>query len=154
VGGTLGVATSSSLFAEHISRLTDVLSAEQISTLYRNPGFISQLELLQQVAVREAFAQAFNECLRVCTYVAAISFVLSLFVWQRNPPSIAERKNQLEAAMLDVPDAAGRDSEQVSVKVTVRLDVADGRSGEVNFGHKQDLAGGESNRMERIADIE
>jgi hypothetical protein len=100
VGGTLGVATSSALFANHISDLTDVLSPEQIKTLYRNPGFISQLDLARQVAVREAFALAFNEGLRVCTYVAAASLVISLFVWQKYPPSIQERKDQLEAAMV------------------------------------------------------
>lgn len=99
IGGTLGVAASSALFGNRISGLTDVLSEEQISILYRNPGYISQLDLVQQVAVRQAFGLAFNDCLRICTYVAALSWVVSLFVWQRDPPTMQQRKEELEVAM-------------------------------------------------------
>lgn len=107
IGGTLGVAASSALFGNRISGLVDVLSPEQISILYRNPAYISQLSLVQQVAVRQAFGLAFNDCLRICTYIAAVSLVVSLFVWQRNPPTIEQRKNQLEAAMLEGPRSNG-----------------------------------------------
>lgn len=107
LGGTLGVAASNALFGNKIGGLGDVLSSEQISILYRNPGYISQLNVMQQVAVREAFGLAFNECLRVCTYVAAVSWLVSLFVWQRDPPSLQQRKEELDAAMREgaVPEA-------------------------------------------------
>nr|POE90701.1 efflux pump mlce [Quercus suber] len=114
VGGTLGVAMSTAVFGNRISSLTDVLTAQQISTLYRNTGFISQLSLAQQVAVRQAFALAFNDALRICTYVSAVSLVVSFFTWQKHPPSIQERKDQLEAAMLNVPETSNADFEMAS----------------------------------------
>lgn len=106
VGGTLGVAMSSALFGNHISSLTGTLTPSQISILYRNPAYISQLNVVEQLAVRDAFATSFNESLRICTYLGAVSLVISAFVWQRNPPTIEDRKNQLEAAIL-----AGRNPE-------------------------------------------
>lgn len=100
IGGTLGVAASSALFGNKISGLTDVLSEGQVSILYRNPAYISQLNVVQQIAVRQAFGEAFNDCLRICTYIAAFSWVVSLFVWQRDPPTLQQRKEELEAAIL------------------------------------------------------
>lgn len=99
IGGTLGVAMGSALFGNHIAGLAGVLTPAEITTLARNPGFASTLEPVQQVAVRQAFAASFNQSLRICTYVAAVSLFISLFVWQRHPPSIQTRKKQLEAAV-------------------------------------------------------
>lgn len=125
IGGTLGVAMGSAVFGSKITGLAGILSPEEISILYRNPGFASTLGVQEQVAVREAFAHSFNHSLRICTYVAAASLIVSLFVWQRHPPSIAERKAEQEAAMRaarspqepsDSSLEAGRSREEVGEK--------------------------------------
>jgi hypothetical protein len=103
LGGTLGVAMASALFGNHIDTLTAVLSAEEIATLYRNPAFISQLTLIQQIAVRQAFADSWNEALRITIYVSSVSLLACLFSWQRNPPSVEARKLLLEEAIKKSP---------------------------------------------------
>jgi hypothetical protein len=103
LGGTLGVAMASALFANHIGGLTDVLSEMEIQTLYRNPAFISQLTLGQQIAVRQAFADSWNEALRISVYFSAASLFACLCSWERNPPSVEARKLQLEVAIKSGP---------------------------------------------------
>lgn len=107
VGGTLGVAMGSAIFGNHLASLTSILTPEQITTLYRNPGYAATLGVQQQIAVRQAFASSFDQSLRICTYIAAVSLVVSLFVWQRHPPSIQERKAQQEAAIMAERSSAG-----------------------------------------------
>lgn len=114
IGGTHGVAMGSALLGNHLSGLTNVLSEGEIQTLYRNPAFISQLQPVQQLAVRQAFAESFDDAMRICVYVAAVSLVLSLLTWEKHPISIEARKNQLEAAITAGPTKlpTGKDKAQ------------------------------------------
>nr|POE63654.1 hypothetical protein CFP56_04557 [Quercus suber] len=50
VGGIIGVVMSTAIFGNHISSLIDILTPQQMSTLHRNTGYISQLSPAQQVA--------------------------------------------------------------------------------------------------------
>ena len=71
----------------------------ELSQLQKAPTFAYQLSLEKQVAVREVFGESFNQQLRVCTYVAAASFVISLFGFSRHPPDVLERKAAHDAIL-------------------------------------------------------
>lgn len=101
LGGTIGIAMSTILFGNNVSSLGKVLSPVEISTLYRNPAFISRLKPLGQLYMREAFAHTFNKSLRICTFIGVASTLISLFAYQRDPPSMEKRKQDLENALAD-----------------------------------------------------
>ena len=51
-------------------------------------------------SIRQSYTDAFNESLTVCTIVAAISLVVSLFTFRKNPKTMEEsRKERMLHAM-------------------------------------------------------
>ncbi len=58
---------------------------------------ISSLTPLQQSAVRQAFANAFQDQFRICTYIAAVCVVISLLNYHRHPVNLKKRLELGEA---------------------------------------------------------
>jgi len=50
---------------------------------------------------RESYIAAFAEDMRIAMYVSVVTFVMSLFAWQRHPPTVQERSELLAAAVKD-----------------------------------------------------
>lgn len=76
------------------SSLSDILTPSQLSLLHKSPAIIATWTLREQLAVRAVFATSFNDTMRVCTYVSAIGVLLTLMMYQQNPPDVMEKKRE------------------------------------------------------------
>ena len=80
LGGSLGVAAANAVTNREIHlKLNGVLSPAQISGLQFSTTGLATLNVTQKEAVRSAYANAWEETMRVCVYVASVAFLLSLF---------------------------------------------------------------------------
>jgi hypothetical protein len=108
LGGAIGLTIATIIFNQLAAeQLTGVLTPSELDQLFRNAESAYSFTLDKQVAVRQVFAQAFNQQLRSCTYVAAVAFVISLFAFSRTPPNLLERKAAHDAYL-----AGGSDSDE------------------------------------------
>lgn len=97
-GGSIGVATGFIVLNSLIQqKLTGVLSPQQLDDFYRTPIVITSFNILQQLEVRRTYIQAFTVNMRMCMGISAGCLLASLFTYQRNPPSIKKRLDDLEA---------------------------------------------------------
>ena len=78
--------------------LTGILTPEQLSDFYSSPISILNFSLTQQYYVRETFITTFNKDMRICMYVSAACLLVTLFAYQKNPPNMKDRIEELEAA--------------------------------------------------------
>lgn len=109
LGGSIGVAASTAMFNRQLlSKLAGTIPYEQLSQIQRNPHVLEELSLGQLVEVRSVFADSFNASLRLCTYVAAVGFLISIGTFQQNPPNIARRKAQIKDLVIESRAAARR----------------------------------------------
>jgi hypothetical protein len=96
-GASLGVAVSfivlNSLTQD---QLTGVLTPAQLSDFYKSPIAIYGFTPLQQLAVRDVYIDSYNVNMRVCAGIAAVSLVAGLGTYQRNPPSMQQRLDDLQ----------------------------------------------------------
>lgn len=94
-GGSIGLAVVSIIFNDiAVQKLSNTLTATELTDLQRNPVSAYSLNLDKQLAVRNVFGQAFTSQLRVCTYVAAGSFVLALCSYTRDATDVVARKRE------------------------------------------------------------
>jgi MFS family permease len=101
-GGSIGVAASNAMFAAtSATDLKGILTPEQISDLQTDTAILSTLNETQMEAVRVTYNKAFDSSMRICLYFAAVSLVVSLFIWQKNPPALRQ-KSQLVDEESDV----------------------------------------------------
>ncbi|KAG9245408.1 major facilitator superfamily transporter [Calycina marina] len=95
-GGSIAIAVSSIIFnTKAQASLVNVLTPQQLSTLHKSPAVIAMFSLSEQIAARSVFAASFNETLRVCTYVSALGVVVTLFMYQKHPRDVMEKKNEM-----------------------------------------------------------
>ena len=104
-GGSIGIAASNAMFrTTSESSLKDVLTPQQIQELQTNTGILNTLSAANQEAVRVAYARSFQRSLRACTYIAAACVVVSAFIWQSLPTTVAMESQpaaELESASND-----------------------------------------------------
>jgi hypothetical protein len=99
-GGSMGVAISIIVLIEKIqSRLQDSLTPEQLEGFYRSPLTLFTFSTSQQLLAREAFIDAFRTDMYICVGVSVASLFVSLFTYQRHPPSVKSRLADLEAEL-------------------------------------------------------
>jgi hypothetical protein len=111
LGGSIAVATSTIIFNTKAQRsLTTVLSPSELEALLKSPSAITHFSLTQQSAVRLVFVDAFNKDMRTCTYVAAASLVVTLFMYQRHPPDLKGRLGYQEESRSNENDNKDRDN--------------------------------------------
>ena len=98
LGGSLGLAIGVIVFNSQLrasKALTKTLTPDEMASVLRSPLTIGQLEPQQQALVSKAYAKAFTQEMQMATYVAAVSFVLSLCTFQRHPPErVPDRKQE------------------------------------------------------------
>lgn len=108
----MGVAAGFIVLNKEIQdSLSGVLSTQQLADFYISPIAIYKFSVSQQLQVRQAYVNAFNTNMKVCVGISALSLVASLCTFQRNPPSIKGRLEELEkvyaqTAALDAAQAA------------------------------------------------
>ncbi|OIW35580.1 MFS general substrate transporter [Coniochaeta ligniaria NRRL 30616] len=96
-GGSMGVAAGFIVLNKEIQdSLSGVLSPEQLQDFYRSPIAIFGFSVYQQLRVRQAYISAFNTNMRVCIGLSALSVVAALCTYQRRPPSVQKRLEDLE----------------------------------------------------------
>lgn len=94
----MGVAISTIILNEKIEKdLTGIVTPSQLKDFFASPIAGYQWTLNQQAYVRVSETGTFNVEMRVCTYISAACLVASLFTYQKVPPTMLERKRQLEA---------------------------------------------------------
>ena len=100
-GGSVGVAISVIvLIAKIQSRLEGVVTPDQLANFYRSPLSVTSFGPVQQLLAREAFVDAFKIDMYICIGVSVASLVVSLFAFQRHPPSVKTKLADLEAELL------------------------------------------------------
>ncbi|KAH6636358.1 hypothetical protein F5144DRAFT_619703 [Chaetomium tenue] len=98
LGGSLGVAASFLVLNSRIAEtLTGVLSAAEMEAFYRSPTVMRSFATYKQLQVRTTYIEAFRVDMHVCIAMSAACLIASLCVYQRTPPSIKKRLDDLEA---------------------------------------------------------
>lgn len=83
-GGSIGVAAANAMLRlEAQTHLAGILSSSQIRELQASPTIIETLSPAQRDAVRDAYASAFSETMRICVYMGCAAFLACLFTIQR-----------------------------------------------------------------------
>lgn len=96
-GGSIGVAVSIIVLITRIqSSLQDTLTEEQLAQFYRSPLSLFTFSPAQQLQAREAFIKAFDIDMYICIGVGAASLIVALFTYQRHPPSVKKKLQDLE----------------------------------------------------------
>ncbi|CAJ2514279.1 Uu.00g023980.m01.CDS01 [Anthostomella pinea] len=90
LGGTLGLAISSTVLNNHLSsNLPLLLPPEDIKQISDSVQFINTLPETTRDAVRRVFADGYNAQLRVMTYFSAAVWICALLLWENRPRSAA-----------------------------------------------------------------
>lgn len=96
-GGSIGVAVSFIVLNTRTQQtLGNILSPEQLDDFYKSPAAASSFQLAQQIQVRQTYIDAFDIDMRICLGIAATSLLVSLCTYQRNPPTMKKRLEDLE----------------------------------------------------------
>ncbi|KAF4498071.1 multidrug transporter [Fusarium agapanthi] len=86
LGGCIGLAVCTVIFNSHVNEyLQDHLTSAQLASLHRSPLTSLQLPGHLQDLVRDVYAGAFAEEIKVMMLVCAVMVALSLFSLERNP---------------------------------------------------------------------
>lgn len=97
LGGTIGVAVSTIVLNREIEKdLSGVVTQSQLNNFFASPIEAYNWNIQDQMKVRIAETAAFNISMQICTGVAAACLILTLLTYQRRPPTMLERKRQLE----------------------------------------------------------
>ncbi|KAJ3478667.1 hypothetical protein NLG97_g8514 [Lecanicillium saksenae] len=96
-GGSIGVAVSIVVLIMKIQNtLEDVLTPEQLASFYRSPLVLFSFGPAQQLLARQAFIDAFRVDMWICMGVSIASLFVALFTYQKNPPSVQSKLQELE----------------------------------------------------------
>ncbi|KAF7555861.1 hypothetical protein G7046_g6444 [Stylonectria norvegica] len=88
-GGCIGLAICTVIFNSHVNQyLGDTLTPKQLEDLHRSPLSGLQLPIDLQDLVKNVYAGAFVEEIRVMMGVCAVMVVASLFTLERHPASL------------------------------------------------------------------
>lgn len=93
-GGVIGVVICRVTQDAYLrANLAPLLSPQVFSELMSSLATISTLPSDQVTVVREAFGGSFNQQHRILTFIAAASFIVSIFTFRRHPLDIATAQN-------------------------------------------------------------
>lgn len=96
-GGSTGVAASFIVLNTKIQNtLGSVLSPQQLQDFYKSPVAILSFTIPEILKVGETYIDAFAIDMRICISISVASLMVSLCTYQRNPPSIKKRLDDLE----------------------------------------------------------
>lgn len=101
LGGSIGIAASTVILGIRQRQQllnTQLLSPAQLESLAESMPHLSPT---QRFAVRQAYTDAFNETLIVCSVIGGVALLSTTLAWQKNPVSLEDRRRQqfeIEAA--------------------------------------------------------
>ncbi|KAL8653431.1 MAG: hypothetical protein Q9226_003849 [Calogaya cf. arnoldii] len=95
LGGSIGLAMATIVLNNKIGdNLAGVMPPVGIEAIQQSVNAVAALSPANQGLVAKAYSDAFNEQMRICTYLSAAAFVTSLATYQKNPPSIAAMRER------------------------------------------------------------
>lgn len=112
-GGSIGVAISIIVLVTKIQdSLQGSLTPDQLAAFYRSPLTLLTFGPEEQLRARAAFIDAFRIDMYICVGVSVASLLVSLFTYQRHPPSVKSKLADLEkelargAALEETPETS------------------------------------------------
>jgi hypothetical protein len=93
-GGSIGIATSTAILGiKQRQQLleTGMLKPSQIQSLREAMSHFTPDQIHM---VKQAYTDAFDETLVVCSIIAGLSVIITTGCWKKNPVSIEERRKQ------------------------------------------------------------
>lgn len=89
-GGTIGLSMATIVLNKKLSNgLTGVLDPAQIKSLEQSLSTVSSLSPANRVLVAQLYTDAFNEQMRICTYLLAAALLAAAATYQKHPASVA-----------------------------------------------------------------
>ncbi|OBS24590.1 hypothetical protein FPOA_05132 [Fusarium poae] len=86
LGGTVSLAICATILNNHLKpSLSDIVSTHQAAAIFDSVSAINDLDPVQQMAVRKAFAEGYNLQNIFMTAMAAAGLIASLFLWEKSP---------------------------------------------------------------------
>ena len=82
--------------------LTGVLDPAQLQALQRSLDTISALSPKDQGLVARIYTSAFNEQMRICTYLCAAALIAAVATYQKAPASVAAMKDRQDELLREV----------------------------------------------------
>jgi hypothetical protein len=91
-GGSIGIGASTAIIGITQSKeLTGIVTEQQLANLQ---AAFKTFTREQRHAVTQAYADAFNEDLRVCTIIAGVCILVTLGTFRRSPQPVMERRRE------------------------------------------------------------
>lgn len=98
LGGSLGVAAGFIVLNKRVAEtLATVLTADEMAQFYKSPSVTRSLDLYKQLRIRTTYMAAFQTDMYVCVGISVAALIASLCTYQRAPPSVKKRLEDLEA---------------------------------------------------------
>ena len=101
------------------SGLAKILEPAQIEDLQQSLSSISTLSPANQGHVTQMYTAAFNDQMRVCTYLSVVALLAAIATYQRNPASVAAMREK-QNAMADRSSDDGTKSSSIIDGVPVQ----------------------------------
>ena len=98
LGGIIGLSIATVVLNNKLSTcLTGVLDPARVQSLEESLNDISTLNPDDQALVAQAYTDAFNSQMRICTYLSAVALLAAIATYQKNPASVARLKEKQRA---------------------------------------------------------
>ncbi|KAL9103460.1 MAG: hypothetical protein Q9163_001488 [Psora crenata] len=131
LGGSIGLSISTIVLNNKLRNgLAGALDPPRIKSLQQSLSTISTLSPANQGLVAQLFSEAFNDQMRICTYLSAATLLAAIATYQKNPPSVAAMKERQNAT-------AGESSDE-----------SNGMSSNTGTGPVQPESGGRERRLD------
>ena len=112
LGGSIGLSVATIILNNKlVNGLSGVLDSARIEALQQSLNTVSSLPPDTQARVSELYAAAFNDQMKVCTYITVASIFFAFATYQRDPPSVNKMKEKQQNAA-SKEELAGSDSDE------------------------------------------
>ena len=117
LGGSIGLSIATIVLNNKLNDgLAGVLDPARIKSLEQSLNNISTLSPVNQSLVVQMYSDAFNEQMRICTYVSAVALLAAFATYQKNPASVAAMREKQTA----VADESSDEGTELRSTVGVR----------------------------------
>lgn len=98
LGGSIGLSMATIVQNNKLSNgLAGALDPVKIKSLEQSLNNISKLSPVNQGLVAQLYTEAFNEQMRICTYLSVAALLAAIATYQRNPASVAAMREKQNA---------------------------------------------------------
>ena len=120
LGGSIGLSMATIILNKKLSNgLAGALDPTQLANLERSLNTISTLSPANQGLVAQMYTNAFNEQMRVCTYLSVVALFAAIATYQKTPASVAAMKAKQNAMAEESSTDEGSKANSIVGTVTV-----------------------------------